>query len=84
MSDHDKALRVPRQYVELAAGAVTVDVACPQGTRALHIGTSGNISATMKGGSVTAMPVQAGVLLLGEFTAVLATGTTVTGVWAAV
>lgn len=55
MSDHDKALRVPRQYVELAAGAVTVDVACPQGTRALHIGTSGNISATMKGGSVTAM-----------------------------
>ena len=28
MSDHDKALRVPRQYLELAAGTVTVDVAC--------------------------------------------------------
>jgi hypothetical protein len=83
VSDHDKALRVPRQYLELAAGAVTADVACPQGTRALHIGTAGNISATMKGGSVTAMPVQPG-LLLGEFTSVLAAGSTVTGVWAAV
>lgn len=83
MSDHDKALRVPRYYLELAAGVVTVDVACPQGTRALHVGTAGNISATMKGGSITAMPVQPG-LLMGEFTAVLAAGTTVTGVWAAV
>jgi hypothetical protein len=83
MPEHDKALRVPRQGQELAAGAVTVDVACPDGTRALHIGTAGNISATMKGGSVTAMPVQPG-LLLGEFTSVLAAGTTVTGVWAAV
>jgi hypothetical protein len=83
MSDHDKALRVPRYYLELAAGAFTTDVACPQGTRALHIGAAGNISATMKGGSVTAMPVQPG-LLLGEFTSVLAAGTTVTGVWAAV
>ena len=83
MSDHDKALRVPRQYVELAAGAVTVDVSCPTGTRALHIGTAGNVSATLKGGSITSMPVQPG-LLLGEFTAVLAAGTTVTGVWAAV
>ena len=83
MSDHDKALRVPRYYQELAAGAVTVDVACPQGTRGLHIGAAGTISATLKGGSITAMPVQPG-LLLGEFTAVLAAGTTVTGVWAAV
>jgi hypothetical protein len=83
MPEHDKALRVPRQYQELAAGAVTVDVACPDGTRGLHIGTAGNVSATMKGGSVTAMPVQPG-LLLGEFTTLLAAGTTVTGVWAAV
>jgi hypothetical protein len=83
MPEHDKALRVPREYVELAAGAVTVDVACPDGTRGLHIGTAGNISATTKGGSVTAMPVQPG-LLLGEFTSVLAAGTTVTGIWAAV
>lgn len=83
MSDHDKALRVPRQYLELAAGAVTVDVACPGGTRALHIGAAGTISATMKGGAITSMPVQPG-LLLGEFTAVLAAGTTVTGIWAAV
>lgn len=83
MSDHDKALRVPRYYLELAAGSVTVDVACPEGTRALHVGAAGTISATMKGGAITAMPVQPG-LLLGEFTAVLAAGTTVTGVWAAV
>lgn len=83
MAEHEKHNRVPRAYIQLASGAVTVDVACPEGTRCLQIGTAGNISATMKGGAINAMPVQPG-LLLGEFTSVLAAGTTVTGVWAAV
>jgi hypothetical protein len=83
VADHDKATRVPRDYRVLAQGAGALGAGHVHRHRALHIGTAGNISATLKGGSVTAMPVPQG-LLLGEFTSVLAAGTTVTGVWAAV
>lgn len=83
MSLHDKYQSVPRLYTQLdGGGTIGTDADCPAKTRGLYIGTAGTLSATMVGGSITSMPVQAG-LLLGEFTAVLASGSTVEDVWAA-
>ncbi len=82
---HTKKLRVPTRYVEIAAVGATVasDTDCPEETRGLHVGTAGNITVVIDGRPLT-VAVAGGVPFLGEFEQVLASGSTVQGVWALV
>ena len=84
MQSHEKAQVVPRDYIEMAASGATIsgDTACPVGTRALLIGVAGDIVVTINGHDVT-LAVSAG-LLLGYFSNVKASGSTVTGIWAVI
>ncbi|MBS1301703.1 hypothetical protein [Loktanella sp. SALINAS62] len=82
---HTKKLRVPTRYFEIAAVGATVaaDTDLHEDTRGLHIGTAGNITVEI-GGSTLTVAVAGGMPFLGEFDRVLASGYTVTGVWALV
>ncbi len=80
---HQKAQRPPRLYTELdGGGSIGSDADCPSDTRGLLIGSDGDLSAVMKGGTVVSMPVLSG-FLPGEFVTVLSAGSTVSDVWAA-